>query len=98
LASHDRRCTNEFLNGRLLIKRSMTQIIPKGKQMITRIAATLAFAVKPSIFGPQKPPGSNANYVQTLPGKGWFTYFRLYGPKAAYFDKAWQLNDIEEVK
>jgi hypothetical protein len=33
-----------------------------------------------------------------VPGKGWFTYFRLYGPKQAYFDKTWQLNDIEEVK
>jgi hypothetical protein len=25
------------------------------------------------------------------------TYFRLYGPKEAYFDKSWQLNDIELV-
>jgi hypothetical protein len=49
-------------------------------------------------FGPQKPPGASANYVQTLPGKGWFTYFRFYGPKEAYFDKTWQLNDIEEFK
>jgi hypothetical protein len=49
-------------------------------------------------FGPQKPQGSNANYVMTVPGKGWFTYFRLYSPKQAYFDKSWQLPDLEEVK
>jgi hypothetical protein len=49
-------------------------------------------------FGPQKPPGSNANYVMTVPGKGWFTYFRLYSPKDSYFDKSWQLPDLEEVK
>jgi len=49
-------------------------------------------------FGPQKPAGSNANYVMTVPGKGWFTYFRLYGPKETYFDKSWQLPDMEEVK
>jgi hypothetical protein len=49
-------------------------------------------------FGPQKPPGSNANYVMTVPGKGWFTYFRLYSPKQAYFDKSWQLPDLAEVK
>lgn len=48
-------------------------------------------------FGPQAPQGANANYVQTTPGKGWFTYFRLYGPKEAYFDKSWQLSDIEKV-
>jgi hypothetical protein len=49
-------------------------------------------------FGSEKPAGANANFVQTVPGKGWFTYFRLYGPKQAYFDKSWQLNDIEELK
>jgi hypothetical protein len=49
-------------------------------------------------FGPQKPAGSNANYVMTVAGKGWFTYFRLYGPKEAYFDKSWQLPDLEKVK
>jgi hypothetical protein len=40
---------------------------------------------------------SSANYVQTLPGKGWFTYFRLYGPTQAYFDKTRQLPDIEGI-
>jgi hypothetical protein len=49
-------------------------------------------------FGPEPPKDANANYVQTLQGKGWFTYFRLYGPTEAYFDKSWQLNDIEEVR
>jgi hypothetical protein len=49
-------------------------------------------------FGPQKPAGANGNYVQTVPKKGWFTYFRFYGPKEAYFDQSWQLNDIELIK
>ena len=49
-------------------------------------------------FGPSKPPGSNANFVQTVPGKGWFTYFRLYGPTETYFNKQWALPDIAEVK
>jgi hypothetical protein len=48
-------------------------------------------------FGPTKPEGAK-NWVKTIPGKGWFPYFRLYGPKEAYFDKSWQLNDIELVK
>jgi hypothetical protein len=49
-------------------------------------------------FGPTKPAGSNKNYIKTLPGKGWFPYFRFYGPTESYFDKTWQLDDIEEIK
>jgi hypothetical protein len=33
-----------------------------------------------------------------VPGKGWFTLFRLYGPKKEFFDLSWKLNDIEKVK
>ena len=30
------------------------------------------------LLGPDAPPkGWEANYVQTLPGRGWFAYFRL---------------------
>jgi len=28
--------------------------------------------------------------VQTIPGKGWFTFFRLYGPLEPWFDKTWK--------
>ena len=49
-------------------------------------------------FGPSKPAGSNANFVQTVPGKGWFTYFRLYGPTETYFNQQWALPDIAEIK
>jgi len=48
-------------------------------------------------FGP-KSPGEGKNWLATLPGKGWFTIFRLYGPKKAFFDKTWQLPDIEKLK
>jgi hypothetical protein len=47
-------------------------------------------------FGPVK-PAQGQNWIKTNPGKGWFPYFRLYGPKEGYFDKSWQLNDIEKV-
>jgi hypothetical protein len=49
-------------------------------------------------FGPKKPAVSNDNFVMTVLGKGWFTYFRLCSLKEAYFDKSWQLPDMEEVK
>jgi hypothetical protein len=37
------------------------------------------------------------NWIKTSPGKGWFTYFRWYGPTQAFFDKLWKLSDIEEI-
>ncbi|WDR36038.1 DUF1254 domain-containing protein [Pseudomonas serboccidentalis] len=45
-------------------------------------------------FGPTAPKGFENNWVQTLPGKHWFSYFRLYAPTEAYFDKSWKLDDI----
>jgi hypothetical protein len=49
-------------------------------------------------FGPAAPSGkSESNWIKTLPGKGWFAYFRLYGPTQAYFDRSWTLPDIERI-
>src|SRR5271155_1600946 len=48
-------------------------------------------------FGPTS-PGAGKNWLATIPNKGWFTIFRLYGPKKAFFDKTWQLPDIQKVK
>ena len=50
-------------------------------------------------FGPTAPAGKpESNWIKTLPGKGWFTYFRLYGPTQPYFDRSWVLSDIELMK
>ena len=46
-------------------------------------------------FGPQPPPGKEANWVQTLPGKGWFVALRLYGPLEPWFDQTWRPGEIE---
>ncbi|SDP27785.1 Uncharacterized conserved protein [Ralstonia sp. 25mfcol4.1] len=48
-------------------------------------------------FGPQPPAGRQANWIQTIPGKSWFTIFRLYGPLQPWFDKQWKLDDIVEA-
>jgi len=43
-------------------------------------------------FGPNPAPRKpESNWIKTLPNKGWFIYFRLYGPTQAYFDKTWVL-------
>ena len=49
-------------------------------------------------FGPKAPAGMESNWIQTVPGRAWFTYFRWYGPTEAYYDKSWRLPDIEKAK
>ena len=41
-------------------------------------------------FGPESPEGFESNWVQTVPGKGWFTLLRLYGPLEPWFDQTWR--------
>jgi hypothetical protein len=48
-------------------------------------------------FGPEPPPGKTSNWVPTVPGKGWFTVLRLYGPLEPWFDKSWRPGEIEVV-
>jgi hypothetical protein len=49
-------------------------------------------------FGPTAPNGKEKNWIKTVPGRGFFMYFRAYGPTQVFFDKTWRLNDIEKVK
>jgi hypothetical protein len=50
-------------------------------------------------FGPEQPQGvSRGNWIQTMPGKGWFTILRLYGPLESFFTKEWRLTEIEQVQ
>ena len=49
-------------------------------------------------FGPTAPKGHEANWVQTVPGKGWNVLLRLYGPEQAWFDKSWKPGDFELVE
>ena len=49
-------------------------------------------------FGPKPPQGKKNNWVQTIPGKGWNTLLRLYGPLQPWFDKTWRPGEIELVK
>lgn len=48
-------------------------------------------------FGPDVPAGEDANWIKTVPGKGWFILFRLYGPEQPYFDRSWKPDDLIEV-
>ena len=49
-------------------------------------------------FGPKAPKGNAERWIQTLPKKGWFVYFRIYGPEAPAFDGSWKPGDFEKVR
>jgi hypothetical protein len=49
-------------------------------------------------FGPEAPKGKESNWLETVPGKGWFTILRLYGPEEPWFDKSWRPGEIELVR
>ena len=48
-------------------------------------------------FGPEAPAGKEANWIKTIPGKGWNMLLRLYGPLEPWFDKTWRPGEVELV-
>jgi hypothetical protein len=48
-------------------------------------------------FGPTAPAGKERNWLQTIPGKGWWAILRLYDPLQRFFDKTWRPSEIEPI-
>lgn len=48
-------------------------------------------------FGPRPPADGTDRWIQTEPGRGWFVYFRIYGPEEPAFDGSWSLPDFERT-
>jgi hypothetical protein len=49
-------------------------------------------------FGAKAPTGFEGNWIETVPGKGFYPMFRFYAPKPALFDGSWKLPDVELMK
>jgi hypothetical protein len=45
-------------------------------------------------FGPSQPDEGAGRWIQTVPGRGWFCYFRIYGPEQPAFDGSWRPGDL----
>jgi hypothetical protein len=78
-----------------------SEIQTKQKKAALRSLYELKGAAGVSVdlyFGPRAPRGREDRWIQTLPKKGWFTYFRVYGPEAPAFDGSWKPGDFEKVK
>lgn len=48
-------------------------------------------------FGPQAPAGNAQNWRRTVPEKGFFLMFRLYGPTEPLFNGSWKPSDLERL-
>ena len=46
-------------------------------------------------FGPEAPAGKESNWIETVPGRGFYPMFRLYSPTEPLFDGTWALPDVE---
>ena len=48
-------------------------------------------------FGPQAVEDEEINWLQTVPGRGFYPMVRFYTPKEGLFDGTWALSDVEPV-
>lgn len=76
----------------------MCEARPRGgaHSTATRSPPTLT-AQSPSPSDPTEPDQNSGNWIQTVPGKKWFTILRLYGPLEPWFDKTWVPGEIEPL-
>ncbi len=84
--------------------RSMLQTgqpYPKvGSLSYPRAAAAAGADGSTTIYiGPKLPSGvQDGNWIESVPGKGYFICLRLYSPLETFFDKSWRPSEIELVK
>lgn len=50
-----------------------------------------------TIFVGPEPRSGEKNWIKSVPGKGWFSLFRFYGPKQEFFDRQYKPGDFIKV-
>lgn len=48
-------------------------------------------------FGPTAREGKESQWIKTIPGRGWFVYFRIYGPQKDAFNGSWKPGDFQGI-
>ncbi len=85
--------TRSMLETPQLSPRAGSQSYPSGAAVTETDGSTVIY------FGPKKPANAKeGNWIQTMPGKGFFVMVRLYSPQPSFFDKSWKIGEVEEVK
>ena len=74
-----------------------TDITDEDSTVACAAAANEQFGSVDILFGPEPPAERAENWIQTMPGKGWFVILRLYGPLEPWFDQSWKPGDVERV-
>ena len=83
-----------------LAARDPAAVPPAGSQSYPTPAATANPDGSTTVhIGPEQPAGvPDGNWIQTMPGKGWFIVLRLYSPLAPFFDKSWRVGEVEPTR
>ena len=77
---------------------------PQDKAVLTSLRDTFTPGPDGSVeiyFGPEPPAGPPArkqHWIQTSPERGFFLYFRIYGPEIGAFDGSWRPGDMTPVE
>jgi len=68
-----------------------------GSQAYPTPAAQASPDGSTTLWRSPRQPGSvpRGNWIQTTPGRNWFTILRLYSPLPAFFDRSWQPTEIQ---
>ncbi|GAB08823.1 hypothetical protein GOARA_021_00600 [Gordonia araii NBRC 100433] len=72
-------------------------VAPQNKPLITSLRDDVMPDSDGNIvlhFGPDRPADESVPWVQTVPGRQWFAYFRIYGPGDRAFDGSWKPSDF----
>ena len=88
----------------VIVYDSRTRLIIKNNQLWPSVYSTCKRLVVNQdgsvnfLFGPKAPTDKEINWIQTIPGKGWYMILRLYGTMESWYDKTWKPGELEEVK
>ena len=78
----------------LFCRNSRTRAEIADGQCLNGIDADGSYTIR---FGPKAPKGHKGNCVQTMPGKSYIAWLRLYGPLQPWVEKTWRPGEIELV-
>jgi hypothetical protein len=87
--------------GPLCVYDALTRTLPDTPTKLAEIFSRSDPATNPDggvelRFGPEPPSDSPpSNWIQTVGGRAFFVYLRLYAPTEPYFDRSWPLGDIQ---
>lgn len=92
-SGHNQNPRNVLLVNCLRNGRNLFSIGPKSGNLMRKPKKLPPVCKKSAFpFGPTAPAGHQGQGIKANPSKGWFTYFRIYGPGAPAFNGSWETS------